>query len=56
MNFENYFLTQLELYKGYKDDKSQSPELRLKNEIIFNKLVDLYGEFKRLEYNFNCEK
>ena len=56
MNFENYFLSQLELYREYKNDESQPSECRFKYEIIFNKFVDLYGEFKRLEHNLNCDK
>ena len=53
-DFKMYFEQQLNLHRMYKDDKSELPEFRLKHEIIFRSMVDLYGEFDRLEYNGRC--
>ena len=55
-NFKMYFEQQLELHRNYKDDKSELPEFRLKHEIIFSSMADLYEEFSRLEYNGRCSK
>ena len=56
MDFENYFLQQLELERIYHKDETELPEYRLKHEIIFRKMIDIYEEFKRLEHNLNCEQ
>ena len=55
-DFKKYFEQQLNLHRIYKDDKSELPEFRLKHEIIFRSMVDLYEEFSRLEYNSRCDK
>lgn len=55
MTFENYFLQQLELERVYHKDVTELPEYRLKHEIMFKKMVDMYEEFKRLEHNLNCK-
>lgn len=53
MHFENFFLQQLELEREYKKDQSETAEFRLKHEIIFNNMVNIYQEFKRQEHNLN---
>ena len=55
MDFEKYFLQQLELERAYRKDETETAEFRLKHEIIFRKMIDIYEEFKRLEHNLNCE-
>ena len=56
MDFEKYFLQQLELERAYRKDETETAEFRLKHEIIFNNMVWIYQEFKRLEHNFNVMK
>ena len=56
MDFEKYFLQQLELERAYRKDETETAEFRLKHEIIFNNMVLIYQEFKRLEHNFNVMK
>ena len=53
MDFEKYFLQQLELERAYRKDETETPEYRLKHEIIFNNMVEMYEEFTRLNHNFN---
>ena len=53
MDFEKYFLQQLELERAYRKDETETAEFRLKHEIIFKQMVEMYEEFKRLKHNFN---
>lgn len=53
MDFEKYFLQQLELERVYRKDETETAEFRLKHEIIFNNMVCIYEEFTRLNHNFN---
>lgn len=53
MDFEKYFLQQLELERVYHKELTEPPEYRLKHEIIFKQMVEMYEEFRRLNHNFN---
>ena len=55
MDFEKHFLQQLELERAYRKELTEPPEYRLKHEIIFKQMVEMYEEFKRLEHNLNCK-
>ena len=55
MDFEKYFLQQLELERAYRKDETETAEFRLKHEIVFKQMVEMYEEFKRLEHNLNCK-